>query len=106
MGVHFNVVICRWQIHRARHRHVPIARPLCHRYALGFSLAAALWLASLLLPAPWRFVLWGAAAKAKSEKVKAAAKKAPAGQGGQGEPAGGESSQPADAAPAEQAAAS
>ncbi|HUR69675.1 MAG TPA: low temperature requirement protein A [Candidatus Thermoplasmatota archaeon] len=42
-------------------RYVPLARPLCARYALGFSFAAALWLASLLLPAPWRYVLWGVA---------------------------------------------
>ena len=42
-------------------RHVPTAAPLARRYALGFSVAAALWLVSLLLPAPWRYALWAVA---------------------------------------------
>lgn len=37
---------------------VPTARPLAGRYALGFSLAAAAWVASVFVPAPWRFGLW------------------------------------------------
>jgi low temperature requirement protein LtrA len=41
--------------------HVPAARPLIARYAAGYSLGIALWLASLALPAPWRYVLWGVA---------------------------------------------
>ena len=40
--------------------HSPEARPLTSRYAVGFSASAALWAASALVPAPWRFVLWGA----------------------------------------------
>ena len=42
-------------------RHVPSAEGLARRYALGFSLAAALWLASLLLPVPLRYGLWAVA---------------------------------------------
>lgn len=37
---------------------VPDARPLIRRYAGGFSLAAAVWLASALVPPPYRFGLW------------------------------------------------
>jgi low temperature requirement protein LtrA len=39
-------------------RHVPQTRPLTTRYALGFSLAALLWLASLAVEPPQRYVLW------------------------------------------------
>jgi low temperature requirement protein LtrA len=39
--------------------HVPIARHLSHRYAFGFSLSIALWVLSLFVPPPWRFLLWG-----------------------------------------------
>lgn len=42
-------------------RHVAHARPLCVRYATGFGAAALLWLASLLVPAPWRFAVWAVA---------------------------------------------
>ncbi len=39
-------------------RAIPDARPLAVRYAAGFGLAAALWLASAFVPGPARFVLW------------------------------------------------
>lgn len=45
---------------RAR-RHVPLARPLVERYAAGYSAAIVLWLASLLVAPPWRYVIWGLA---------------------------------------------
>lgn len=38
--------------------HIPSARPLTTRYAIGFAIAAFLWLVSVLLPIPWRFALW------------------------------------------------
>ncbi len=41
------------------HVFVPAARHLTKRYALGFGLAAALWLVSAWTPAPSRFYLWG-----------------------------------------------
>jgi low temperature requirement protein LtrA len=34
-------------------------RPLTGRYALGYSGSVALWLLSLLVPAPLRYVMWG-----------------------------------------------
>lgn len=40
-------------------RHIPSARPLTTRYALGFGAAAVIWFASAFVPAPYRFVLWG-----------------------------------------------
>jgi low temperature requirement protein LtrA len=43
------------------YRHVPAARPLIVRYATGYSLGIALWLASLAFPAPTRYVIWGVA---------------------------------------------
>ncbi|MBT0664149.1 low temperature requirement protein A [Geobacter pelophilus] len=42
-------------------RHIPAVRPLTDRYVHGFGAAAALWAGSILIPAPWRFWLWGAA---------------------------------------------
>jgi low temperature requirement protein LtrA len=42
-------------------RHIPEVRPLTSRYAAGFGAAASLWALSALVPAPWRFWLWGAA---------------------------------------------
>jgi low temperature requirement protein LtrA len=42
------------------YRLVPVARPLCARYAIGFSLGAATWLASCFVSPPARFWLWGA----------------------------------------------
>lgn len=41
--------------------HIPEARPLCRRYAAGFSFEVALWLTSLAVPAPARFSVWAAA---------------------------------------------
>lgn len=40
---------------------VPEARPLTNRYVLGFGVSAALWVASLALPEPWRFGIWAVA---------------------------------------------
>jgi len=39
--------------------HVKQARPLTNWYAVGFSVGAGLWLTSIFVPIPWRFVLWG-----------------------------------------------
>ena len=41
------------------YRHVPLARPLVGRYVVAFSFSVALWTASLAIPEPWRFVMWG-----------------------------------------------
>jgi low temperature requirement protein LtrA len=43
------------------YRHVPAARPLIARYAGGYSLGILVWLVSLALAAPGRYVLWGIA---------------------------------------------
>ena len=40
-------------------RLIPEARPLTHRYSIGFGIAALIWLSSAFVPAPWRFILWG-----------------------------------------------
>jgi low temperature requirement protein LtrA len=45
---------------RAR-RHAAPARPLLNLFLVAFSTGAALWLVSLLLPEPWRYLLWGVA---------------------------------------------
>jgi len=39
--------------------HIPSARPLTTRYAIGFTIASLIWLSSAFLPIPWRFALWG-----------------------------------------------
>lgn len=39
-------------------KHLPKARPLTFRYVTGFTIAAALWLLSTVVPPPFRFVLW------------------------------------------------
>jgi low temperature requirement protein LtrA len=44
-----------------RARHVRRARPLTTRYAVACGAAAALWLASAFLEAPWRFAVWALA---------------------------------------------
>jgi low temperature requirement protein LtrA len=41
--------------------HVPEARPLIVRYGSGYSLGVALWIVSLAVDAPGRYVLWGIA---------------------------------------------
>jgi low temperature requirement protein LtrA len=38
--------------------HIPSARPLTSRYAIGFAIAAFFWLVSAFVPIPWRFALW------------------------------------------------
>ncbi len=40
------------------YRHLPEARPLTRRYAIGFTLAATIWLVSAFVPPPARYVLW------------------------------------------------
>ena len=42
-------------------RAVPAARPLIARYGPGYSLSVAIWLASLAVDTPARYVLWGVA---------------------------------------------
>jgi low temperature requirement protein LtrA len=44
-----------------RARHVPRSRPFTTRYIVGHGVAAAIWLASALVPVPARYVLWTAA---------------------------------------------
>ena len=39
-------------------RSVPQARPLTRRYAIGFSIAAAIWFLSVFVPAPARYAVW------------------------------------------------
>lgn len=39
--------------------HIKEALPLTNWYAVGFSISAGLWLISIFVPVPWRFVLWG-----------------------------------------------
>jgi low temperature requirement protein LtrA len=41
-------------------RHVPAARPFIGTYLWGFGAGAALWALSIVMPAPQRYVLWGA----------------------------------------------
>ena len=41
--------------------HVPEARPLVGRYAWQYSIAIGIWMASLALASPARYVLWGVA---------------------------------------------
>lgn len=40
------------------YRHLPEARPLTRRYAIGFTVAAAIWLIAAFVPPPARYVLW------------------------------------------------
>ncbi|NRQ33866.1 low temperature requirement protein A [Nonomuraea sp. NN258] len=42
-------------------RHVAAARPLTVRYAAGFTIAAAIWLASLAVEPPQRYAFWAVA---------------------------------------------
>ncbi|MEV4112266.1 low temperature requirement protein A [Nonomuraea sp. NPDC049695] len=42
-------------------RHVPEARPLAVHYAVGFAVAVLIWLASLAVDPPLRYVFWGLA---------------------------------------------
>lgn len=43
------------------YRHAPAARPLTRRFIIGFTLAAAIWLASAFTPPPARYALWALA---------------------------------------------
>jgi low temperature requirement protein LtrA len=38
--------------------HIQSARPLTTRYAIGFAIAAIVWILSAFIPAPWRFGFW------------------------------------------------
>lgn len=42
-------------------RRVPEARDLAGRFALGFAIASAIWLASIAVPPPGRYWMWAAA---------------------------------------------
>lgn len=39
-------------------KHIPTARPLTTHYAIGFAIAATIWMISAFVPLPWRFALW------------------------------------------------
>jgi len=41
------------------YKHNPIARPLLNRYIGGYSVSVLLWVGSLLVPTPLKYVLWG-----------------------------------------------
>ena len=49
------VLICQY-LHAGYH--VPQARELTNWFASGFSISILFWLASLVLPIPWRFAMW------------------------------------------------
>ncbi|NEQ74440.1 MAG: low temperature requirement protein A [Okeania sp. SIO2C9] len=51
-----SVLICQY-LHAGYH--VPEARGLTNWYSLGFSSSIVLWLISLFIPTPWRFLCWG-----------------------------------------------
>lgn len=48
------LVIMYWRTER----YVPEAKPLVHRYVIGFSIGAVVWLVSAFVPPPLRFILW------------------------------------------------
>jgi low temperature requirement protein LtrA len=50
------VLICQY-LHAGYH--VPKARLLTNWYAVGFTISLLFWLASVFVPLPWRFALWG-----------------------------------------------
>ncbi|GJD20460.1 low temperature requirement A [Rivularia sp. IAM M-261] len=39
--------------------YIPEARPLTTRYAIGFAIAAVIWIISEFVALPWRFAVWG-----------------------------------------------
>jgi low temperature requirement protein LtrA len=39
--------------------HIERARPLFHRYAKGNAVAVVIWLASVFVPDPYRYIVWG-----------------------------------------------
>jgi low temperature requirement protein LtrA len=53
-AVRFMLVLEYWRAGR----HNPLVRPLVNRYMIGFGSAAALWVASTLIPIPHRFIMW------------------------------------------------
>ena len=53
----FRIVLVGQYLHAGYH--VPQARALTSWYAIGFTGSIVLWLASIFVPLPWRFVLWG-----------------------------------------------
>ena len=55
---YFSVRIILVLLYLRAWRHIVPARPLIGRYAVGFALAASLWLVSAFVPPPFRFVLW------------------------------------------------
>ncbi|MEL6496193.1 MAG: low temperature requirement protein A, partial [Cyanobacteria bacterium J06623_7] len=50
------VLVCQY-LHAGYH--VKEARELTNWFAIGFTLSLLFWLASVFVPIPWRFVLWG-----------------------------------------------
>ncbi|MFC1609506.1 low temperature requirement protein A [Myxococcota bacterium] len=50
------IIILAWL--RGGH-HNPEMRPLTTRYTIGYSASIALFVASVWVPAPWKFVMWG-----------------------------------------------
>ena len=42
------------------YRHVPDTQPLVVGYLKGFSVEVLFWIASIFVPAPWRYLLWAA----------------------------------------------
>jgi low temperature requirement protein LtrA len=50
------ILICQY-LHAGYH--VPQARLLTNWFAMGFTLSLCFWLASVFVPTPWRFILWG-----------------------------------------------
>ncbi len=54
VGIRAILILLYWRAYR----HVPAARPLTRRYAIGFTLAAAVWLISAFVPPPARYALW------------------------------------------------
>ncbi len=53
----FRVVLVSQYLHAGYH--VPQARHLTNWYAGGFAISLTFWIASVFVPLPWRFALWG-----------------------------------------------
>ncbi|MGB5709296.1 MAG: low temperature requirement protein A, partial [Waterburya sp.] len=53
----FRVVLVSQYLHAGYH--VPQARHLTNWYAAGFAISLTFWIASVFVPLPWRFALWG-----------------------------------------------
>ncbi len=50
------LVVMYWRVHRLKGDHTKITR----LFVFGFSAGALFWLASVFVPAPWKFAMWGA----------------------------------------------